>query len=424
MLARFDHPALVKVYRFWEDNGTAYMVMPDLEGPSLETELASAGEVQQEADVRLWLRPILDALSTMHAVGSYHHHIDPSNIILTPSGPVLLGFGAARRLLSSMAGGAEAALTPGYAPIEQYSEAAASAPGPWTDLYSLAAVVYRAITGRVPSPASARAINDRLVPLSQLAADRCDSSFIYAIDATLAVHPEQRPSSDTAFRELMGGLQTPAPTAAVAAARDLMSEPFTPSDGAQREVTVPIPTQPFPLPGSEVHRPMAQSFTTSAPQTSATAPVAADATEPSNDADEARISRKIMIAVGVGICVLGVVAAVVLRTYAGSSPTSAPIPAAPLPVIVPTPPASSPATAATAESAASPASATTAASAVVITPPVLPSDVPVEVPASAAVSSATSASAATPPEPPLADASAGRHIPIEQVPANDATRKR
>ena len=62
LLARFDHPSLVKVYRFWEENGTAYMAMPFYEGPTLKTALADLGHAPSEAQLRAWLTPLLDAL--------------------------------------------------------------------------------------------------------------------------------------------------------------------------------------------------------------------------------------------------------------------------------------------------------------------------------------------------------------------------
>src|SRR6187549_474527 len=96
LLARFDHPSLVKVYRFWEENGTAYMVMPYYEGPTLKAALAELGRPPSEDELRAWLKPLLDALAVMHAAQCYHRDISPDNILLTPRGPLLLDFGAAR----------------------------------------------------------------------------------------------------------------------------------------------------------------------------------------------------------------------------------------------------------------------------------------------------------------------------------------
>ena len=308
MLARFDHPALLKVYRFWEEHGTAYMVMPHCEGPSLESALAKAERPQNEAEVRAWLRPVLDGIGVMHAARCYHQHIGPDNIVLTPNGPVLLDCAAARRLVDGLAMGPTAVVKPGYAPIEQYSEAATLAPGPWTDLYSLAAVVYRAVGGHAPVPASERFAQDGLVPLARLAADRGTEGFLQAIDATLAVQPEHRPRNDAEFRELLGGIEAPLPAIPIASQRDLMAEPFAPGDDAAREVTVPIRTQPYPVPEVEADDPMARPFMTQPAEVAARPPFARE---------EIGLSRKVMIGLAAGVCGLGAVAAFVLYFYAG-----------------------------------------------------------------------------------------------------------
>src|SRR3954462_3526917 len=95
LLARFNHPSLVKVYRFWEENGTAYMVMPYLQGPTLKAALAELGHVPSESELRTWLKPVLNAVTLLHEGGVWHQNIGPDEILLTPFGPVLLGFAAA-----------------------------------------------------------------------------------------------------------------------------------------------------------------------------------------------------------------------------------------------------------------------------------------------------------------------------------------
>ena len=141
LLARFDHPSLVKVYRFWEEHGTAYMVMPFYEGPTLKAALDALGRPPSEAELRAWLRPLLDALAVIHAAQCYHRDIAPDNILLTPAGPLLLDFGAARRVIGDMTHALTVVLKPGYAPIEQYGDVATMAQGAWTDLYALACVI-------------------------------------------------------------------------------------------------------------------------------------------------------------------------------------------------------------------------------------------------------------------------------------------
>jgi serine/threonine protein kinase len=203
LLARFDHAALVKVYRFWEENGTAYMVMPYYEGPTLKAALAALGRAPGEAELRAWLRPLLDALGVMHAAHCYHRDIAPDNILLTPRGPLLLDFGAARRVIGDMTHAITVVLKPGFAPIEQYGDVASMAQGAWTDLYALASVVHYAIEGSTPISSVERLMDDRLVPLSVSAAGRYSAPFLAAIDAALAVRPADRPQSARAFRALL-----------------------------------------------------------------------------------------------------------------------------------------------------------------------------------------------------------------------------
>ena len=210
LLARFDHPSLVKVYRFWEENGTAYMVMPYYEGPTLKTALAALGHVPNESEIRAWLKPILNALALMHAAQCYHRDIAPDNILLTPRGPLLLDFGAARRVIGDMTHAMTVVLKPGYAPIEQYGDVTSMAQGPWTDLYALGCVVYFAITGKTPTSSVERLMDDRLEPLSTTAAGRYSPAFLRAVDAALAVRPADRPQDHRQFRALLDADLPPA----------------------------------------------------------------------------------------------------------------------------------------------------------------------------------------------------------------------
>jgi serine/threonine protein kinase len=189
LLARFDHKALVKVYRFWEANGTAYMAMPYYEGPTLKSALATLGRPPTEAELRGWIEPLLSALTVIHATQCYHRDIAPDNILLTATGPLLLDFGAARRVIGDMTHALTVVLKPGYAPIEQYGDSATMTQGAWTDLYALACVVYAAITGRAPTPSVERLMDDRLQPLSQLVAGRYSPHFLNAIDQAAPQRP-------------------------------------------------------------------------------------------------------------------------------------------------------------------------------------------------------------------------------------------
>jgi serine/threonine protein kinase len=135
LLAMFDHPSLVKVYRFWEANGTAYMVMPLYRGRTLKDALKAMPAPPDEAWLVRLLAPLLDAVETIHEAQVCHRDIAPDNImLLAEDRPLLLDFGAARRVVSEAL---TVILKPGYAPIEQYADEADLKQGPWTDVYAL-----------------------------------------------------------------------------------------------------------------------------------------------------------------------------------------------------------------------------------------------------------------------------------------------
>jgi serine/threonine protein kinase len=231
LLARFDHASLVKVYRFWEENGTAYMAMPFYEGPTLKTALAELGHAPSEAELRAWLNPLLDALTVMHAAQCFHRDIAPDNILLTSAGPLLLDFGAARRVIGDMTHALTVVLKPGYAPIEQYGDVASMSQGAWTDIYALACVVYYAITGKTPMSSVERLMDDRLEPLAVTAAGRYGDGFLRAIDAALAVKPQDRPQTEARFRALLdAGLPDGAPAPPSSGYGTLSHEAFAPTE--------------------------------------------------------------------------------------------------------------------------------------------------------------------------------------------------
>ena len=204
LLAQFDHPSLVKVYRFWEGHGTAYMVMPYYEGPTLKRALAELGRPPTEAELKAWLRPLLDALEVMHAAHCFHRDIAPDNILLTATGPLLLDFGAARRVIGDMTQALTVILKPGYAPVEQYAEVPGMKQGGWTDIYALAASIHYAILGKTPPPAVGRLMSDHYVPLAQQVAGKYSERFLNAIDRALVVKPEDRTQSVAELRAALG----------------------------------------------------------------------------------------------------------------------------------------------------------------------------------------------------------------------------
>jgi len=197
LLAQYDHPSLLKVYRFWEANGTAYMAMPFYEGITLKQTIKNLnGSAPDERWLKEILRPLADALALIHRGSCFHRDIAPDNILILKSGqPLLLDFGAARRVIGDMTHALTVILKPGYAPIEQYAETPNLKQGAWTDIYALAAVVYFAISGQAPVPSVARMMSDPLVPIAKLGAGRYSAAFLRGIDKAMSVRPEQRPQS-------------------------------------------------------------------------------------------------------------------------------------------------------------------------------------------------------------------------------------
>lgn len=230
MLGAFDHPGLVKVYRCWEQAGTAYLAMPYYEGVTLQQWLADLGTPPSERWLRDLAELLLDALQALHAQGCCHRDVAPDNILLLydPRGgaayleqrprPVLLDLGAARRLIGDATQNLTAMLKSGYSPVEQYEGEASLRQGPWSDLYALCAVLYRAAVGRTPGSSIARVVRDDLQPAREAARGRYGEAFLAAIDAGLAVRPQDRPQSVPALRAWLEGRAPPLPVAAAAPA--------------------------------------------------------------------------------------------------------------------------------------------------------------------------------------------------------------
>lgn len=160
---------IVQVKDYFEENGTAYIVMEYVEGPTLIQYLNKLGQPILPSDLYALLTPIFDALEQVHAQGILHRDISPDNIIVSPSVAKLLDFGAARdfSLLGEKSNTIN--IKAGYAPEEQYLTHGKQ--GPWTDVYALTATCYRAVTGKTPSSSIERLSGDNLVPPSTLSAN-------------------------------------------------------------------------------------------------------------------------------------------------------------------------------------------------------------------------------------------------------------
>jgi non-specific serine/threonine protein kinase len=242
LLAQFDHPALVKVYRFWELHGTAYMAMRYYEGRTFKAVCRDNPELVNEAWLKGLLKPVLGALEALYAANILHRDVSPENIMIQPDGqPVLLDFGAARQIVQDMAQSLTVILKPGFAPVEQYADDESMRQGPWTDIYSLSAVMYAAITGKAPPAAVARMLNDPTEPLAVSGREGYSTQFLDAIDRGMAVRPEVRPQSIAEFAALLGIGERPAAAAL---------PPVAPAGGAAKAAAVAAAAVPVQRPAA------------------------------------------------------------------------------------------------------------------------------------------------------------------------------
>ena len=238
-LARFDHPALVKVHRFCEANGTAYMAMPLYEGvtfkQALRARAANGAAPPDENWLRTLIAPLLDALELLHRDNCLHRDVAPDNILLLGGDgpqpkPLLLDFGAARRVIGEQTQALTVILKPGYAPIEQYDETPGLRQGPWTDVYALAAVLHAAITGKPPPQAVGRLLQDAYEPLAGLPGrlGRYTDPFLASIDRALAPLPQDRPQDIPAWRAALGVHKPAAVLPGVTQSRRIQPAPVAP----------------------------------------------------------------------------------------------------------------------------------------------------------------------------------------------------
>ena len=171
-LVKFQNePGIVRVYDSFEANNTAYIVMEYLDGETLTAYLDREGKVPVEQAIKM-LTPVIRSLEAVHKVGIIHRDIAPDNIMLTKDGHVkLIDFGAARYATTSHSRSLTVIIKPGYSPEEQYRSRGDQ--GPHTDVYALAAVLYRMVTGITPPDALERRAfyenkkKDILIPVSK-----------------------------------------------------------------------------------------------------------------------------------------------------------------------------------------------------------------------------------------------------------------
>ncbi len=243
-LAKFSHPHIVRVNRYFEANGTGYMVMDYEAGESLHQHFRRTAVLAEEALKKI-LMPVIEGLQAVHQLGFLHRDIKPSNVFIRTDGsPLLLDFGSARLATAGASSGLTAIVTPGYAPLEQYTTDGRQ--GPWSDLYALAAVAYRAVAGENPPDVLARMKGDTVPERLAALRGRYSAPFLGAVELGMTIDDTRRPQCLNDWRDLLAArvpASAPATRRGVAAASrssapTVRLEPIQRGD-LQRVVTPP-----------------------------------------------------------------------------------------------------------------------------------------------------------------------------------------
>jgi len=209
-LVRFEHPNIVRVLNVFEANNSAYMVMAYERGESLKEILARRRTLPQ-AELDAMAIPVMNGLIRIHAAGFIHRDIKPGNVFIrsADASPVLLDFGSAREAMTEEVRTLTNFVSPGYAPIEQYT-GKSDKQGPWTDIYGLGATLYKAVTGRLPMDAVERSEgivqddHDSLESTREFAHSGYSDVFLQAIDHALAFRSVDRPQTVVAWMREFG----------------------------------------------------------------------------------------------------------------------------------------------------------------------------------------------------------------------------
>lgn len=197
------HRNIVRVTRYRELSGSAYMFMEFERGQPLSALLEECGALPLQK-LRAILEPLLDGLEKVHSSGILHRDIKPANILIRSDGsPVLIDFGSARYVTQSGERSVFATYTPLYAALEQHQDIGEQ--GPWTDIYGLGATLYRVVTGTPPRSASQRLLSDPQPPAAEVCRGDYPAAFLEAIDLACELEPAKRPQSVAQWRDLLLG---------------------------------------------------------------------------------------------------------------------------------------------------------------------------------------------------------------------------
>lgn len=208
-LGQFNHPGIVQVFYYFEENNTAYMVMEYLQGKTLAEILKQRRGKLSEKETLMYVNQVGEALKLLHSSQFLHRDIKPDNIMLADDGRiVLIDFGAARDFTSNCTTKYTTMLTPGYAPLEQYGQALKH--GAFTDIYALGSTLYHLLTGKAPVSAIERAAGVELKTVQEIN-PHVSTNVSNAISKAMIMNVHERLQSVREFLDLLNAKSTIVP---------------------------------------------------------------------------------------------------------------------------------------------------------------------------------------------------------------------
>jgi serine/threonine protein kinase len=254
ILANLRHTHLPRVTDHFVIEGQGqYLIMDYIDGEDLRDRMERSGPIFEEEAILIGAA-MCDALQYLHSrkPSIIHRDLKPGNVRISKDGHIyLVDFGLAKLVNESQATTTGArAMTPGYSPPEQYGTART---GPRTDIYSLGATLYAALTGVIPEDALARAIdNVELMPLREYN-PKISSNLAAAIEKAMSIHPEDRFQSAEEFRQalLSSSDNTQLPESEIVVDPPPQVPGFKKNGEVANEIPGEIEKGPIPLPPSK-----------------------------------------------------------------------------------------------------------------------------------------------------------------------------
>ncbi len=208
-LAQFNHPGIVQVTDVFEENNTAYFVMKHIKGKPLAQLIRERRKISEREAVA-YITQAAEALQAVHRRNILHRDIKPENIMITEDDKaVLIDFGTARAFADGRTITHTTMLTPGYAPMEQYSDRQRR--GFYTDIYALGATLYACLAGKAPLPAIDRLSRPAIEKIPGVS-----GPVFRTIEKALEMEPEARFQDIRSFLESIGGREPAAKEPAIA----------------------------------------------------------------------------------------------------------------------------------------------------------------------------------------------------------------